>query len=89
MKKTGIAIITGSGGLVGVESVNFFSQFFDKIIHLRYNYNKSINDLQNKIGKFNYGPLIIDIKAKNNLMNDYKKINNTDLLLNSQVFKFI
>jgi CDP-paratose 2-epimerase len=32
MKETGIAIITGSGGLVGVESVNFFSQFFDKII---------------------------------------------------------
>ena len=32
MKEAGIAIITGSGGLVGVESVNFFSQFFDKII---------------------------------------------------------
>ena len=32
MKETKIAIITGSGGLVGVESVKFFSQYFDLII---------------------------------------------------------
>ena len=32
MKETKIAIITGSGGLVGVESVKFFSQHFDLII---------------------------------------------------------
>jgi len=32
MREAGIALITGSGGLVGVESVNFFSQKFDKII---------------------------------------------------------
>ena len=32
MKETKIALITGSGGLVGVESVKFFSQHFDLII---------------------------------------------------------
>ncbi len=32
MKETKIAIITGSGGLVGVESVKFLSQHFDLII---------------------------------------------------------
>jgi len=32
MNKTKVVIITGSGGLVGVESVNFFSQHFDLII---------------------------------------------------------
>jgi CDP-paratose 2-epimerase len=32
MKQKGIAIITGSGGLVGVESVKLFASHFDKII---------------------------------------------------------
>jgi CDP-paratose 2-epimerase len=32
MKETKIALITGSGGLVGVESVKFFSEHFDLII---------------------------------------------------------
>jgi CDP-paratose 2-epimerase len=32
MKEITVAIITGSGGLVGVESVKYFSQHFDKII---------------------------------------------------------
>lgn len=31
MSKT-VAVITGSGGLVGVESVKFFSQYFDLIL---------------------------------------------------------
>jgi hypothetical protein len=38
MKETGIAIITGAGGLVGVESVNFFAQHFDSLQEL----NKAI-----------------------------------------------
>ena len=32
MKKTKIALITGSGGLVGIESVKYFSNYFDLII---------------------------------------------------------
>ena len=32
MEQKGIAIITGSGGLVGVESVKLFSRYFDKVI---------------------------------------------------------
>jgi GT2 family glycosyltransferase len=62
------------------------NQFTDDIKYIIENIHELID--QNEIGKFSYGPLTIDIKAKNNLMNDYKKVNNTDLLLNSQVFKF-
>ena len=32
MKDSGVVIVTGAGGLVGVESVNFFSKYFEKII---------------------------------------------------------
>ena len=32
-----IAIITGSGGLIGAESVKFFSEKFDKIIGIDNN----------------------------------------------------
>ena len=72
--------------IVSFKYSELVNQFTDEIRYIIENIHELID--QNKIGKFNYGPLIIDIKAKNNLMNDYKKVNNTDLLLNSQVFKF-
>ena len=35
-----IAIITGSGGLIGAESVKFFSKKFDKIIGIDNNFRQ-------------------------------------------------
>ena len=43
---------------------------------------------QNDIGTFRYGPLTIDIKAKNNLMNTYRKQKTTQMLLAAQSFNF-
>ncbi|MCU0436776.1 MAG: NAD-dependent epimerase/dehydratase family protein [Raineya sp.] len=37
-----IAIITGSAGLIGSESVNFFSQKFDKVIGIDNNYRQTL-----------------------------------------------
>lgn len=42
----------------------------------------------NEIGMFTYGPVTIDIRKKNNLMDSFKKQSNTDKLLNSQKFTF-
>ena len=37
-----IAIVTGSAGLIGSESVNFFSQKFDKVIGIDNNYRQTL-----------------------------------------------
>lgn len=44
---------------------------------------------QNEIGIFNYGPLTIEILEKNNLMNNYRKENTMQPLLDYQEFNFI
>ena len=60
-----IAIITGSGGLIGAESVKFFSKKFSKIIGIdndlrRYFFGKSasvktnINLLKKEIKNYNH-----------------------------------
>ena len=43
----------------------------------------------NEVGVFSCGPVAIEIKAKNNLMDSYKKQPNIDKLVNTQKFIFI
>jgi len=82
MKETGIAIITGSGGLVGVESVNFFSQFFDKIIGIDNDSRgyffgkggsvaKNISKLVNNVDNYEHYP--IDIRDKERVRRLFEK----------------
>ena len=42
----------------------------------------------NEVGMFTCGPVTIDIKEKNNLMDSFKKQPNTDRLLSTQKFIF-
>jgi GT2 family glycosyltransferase len=44
---------------------------------------------QNEIGSFAFGPLTINIKRKNSMINEYKTNKNIDLLLNEEEFNFI
>lgn len=93
MKETGIAIITGSGGLVGVESVNFFSQFFDKIIGIDNDSRgyffgkggsvaKNINKLVNNVDKYEHYP--IDIRDKERIRRLFEKYGqNIKLIINA------
>jgi len=81
-----IAIITGSGGLIGAESVKFFSKKFDKIIGIDNNsrqyffgklasVNTNINLLKKEIK--NYSHQHIDIrnnKKIERIFKNYKKI---------------
>ena len=80
-----IAIITGSGGLIGAESVKFFSKKFDKIIGIDNNsrqyffgklasVNTNINLLKKEIK--NYSHQHIDIRNNNKIeriFKNYKK----------------
>ena len=77
-----IAIITGSGGLIGAESVKFFSKKFDRIVGIdnnarQYFFGKAasvksnINFLRRKIK--NYKHIQIDIRNNNKIENIFKK----------------
>ena len=77
-----IAIITGSGGLIGAESVKFFSKKFDRIVGIdnnarQYFFGKTasvksnINFLRRKIK--NYKHIQIDIRNNNKIENIFKK----------------
>ena len=88
-----IAIITGSGGLIGAESVKFFSKKFDKIVGIdnnarQYFFGKTasvksnINFLRRKIK--NYKHIQIDIRNNNKIENIFKKYsNNIKFILHS------
>tara|TARA_B100000686_G_C16746461_1_gene949721 strand:- start:438 stop:1484 length:1047 start_codon:yes stop_codon:yes gene_type:complete len=76
-----VAIITGSGGLIGAESVKFFSKKFDKVIGIDNDYRKyffgksasvkpNINFLKNKI--VNYKHYYFDIRDKNKMEKIFK-----------------
>ncbi|MGO4819201.1 NAD-dependent epimerase/dehydratase family protein [Flavobacterium sp. W22_SRS_FP1] len=79
-----IAIITGSGGLVGVESVRFFAQHFDLIIGIDNDsrgyffgpagsVSKNIESISNEIENYVHYPIDIrDKKRLNNLFIKYK-----------------
>ena len=82
MKETGIAIITGSGGLVGVESVKFYAQFFDKIIGIDNDSRgyffgeggsvaKNIEKLMNSVD--NYEHYSIDIRDRERIRRLFEK----------------
>ena len=77
-----IAIITGSGGLIGAESVKFFSKKFDKIIGIDNNLrqyffgklasvNTNINLLKKEIK--NYSHQHIDIRNNKKIERIFKK----------------
>jgi CDP-paratose 2-epimerase len=82
MKETGIAIITGAGGLVGVESVNFFAQHFDKIIGIDNDSRgyffgkggsvaKNIDKLVNRVDNYEHYP--IDIRDRERIRRLFEK----------------
>lgn len=79
-----VAIITGSGGLVGVESVNFFSQHFDLIIGVDndsrgYFFGKGGSVAKNikrlSEGVDNYEHYPIDIRDKERIRRLFEKYN--------------
>ena len=76
-----IAIITGSGGLIGAESVKFLSNKFDKIIGIdnnsrQYFFGKSASVKPNiyflKKRIKNYKHFQLDIRDKNKIENIFK-----------------
>ena len=80
-----IAIITGSGGLIGAESVKFFSEKFDKIIGIdnnsrQYFFGKSASVTSNiiflKKKVKNYKHLQIDIRNRSKIENIFKLYKN-------------
>jgi len=73
--------------IVSFKYSELIDQFTEEIRHLLENIHSVVD--QNEIGMFTYGPLNIHIKEKNNLMNNYKKANNIELILKDQEFKFI
>jgi len=82
MEISKIAIITGSGGLVGVESVKFFSKYFDKIIGIDndsrgYFFGKG-GSVANNINKLvetvdNYVHYSIDIRDRESIRRLFAK----------------
>jgi GT2 family glycosyltransferase len=44
---------------------------------------------QNEIGSFSFGPLLININKKNNIINEYKTNKNIELLLTNEIFEFV
>src|SRR6056297_2673668 len=93
MKENNIAIITGSGGLVGVESVKFFSQQFDLIIGIDNDSRgyffgkggsvaKNINRLVESFENYKHYP--IDIRDRDRIRNVFKKYgDNMKLIVNA------
>lgn len=84
-----IAIITGSGGLIGSESVNFFAQHFDKVIGIdndmrsyffgeEASTNWNVSNIRSKTD--NYEHYSIDIRNHEDLERVFKKYN-TDIKL--------
>lgn len=88
-----VAIITGSGGLVGVESVNFFSKRFDLVIGIdndsrRYFFGKggsvakNIDNLENEID--NYEHYSVDIRDRERVRRLFAKYtNDVKLIVNA------
>ncbi len=84
-----IALITGSGGLIGSESVTFFSQHFDKVIGIdndmrSYFFGKeastdwNVQNIRSKVD--NYEHYSIDIRNHEDLERVFEKYN-TDIKL--------
>jgi CDP-paratose 2-epimerase len=88
-----IAIITGSGGLVGVESVKFFSAHFDLLIGIdndsrgyffgeKGSVSKNIQTISRDIKNYEHYPVDIRDKTRlNNLFEKYKS--NIKLIINA------
>lgn len=92
MSKT-VAVITGSGGLVGVESVKFFSQYFDLILGIDNDsrgyffgaggsVSKNIEMLKREVK--NYEHYFIDIRDRERLQKVFSNDNyNIQLIINA------
>jgi CDP-paratose 2-epimerase len=85
-----IAIITGAGGLVGIESVRFFSKHFDLIIGIdndsrgyffgpNGSVSKNIDSLKNEIKNYEHYP--IDIRDRERIKNIFIKYNSEIALI--------
>ncbi|NVO20249.1 MAG: NAD-dependent epimerase/dehydratase family protein [Bacteroidetes bacterium] len=85
-----IAVITGSGGLLGVESVKFFSKHFDLIIGIDNDSRgyffgaagsvaKNIEMLSKEIKNYEHYP--VDIRDRTRINNLFKKHNNSIRLI--------
>ncbi|MFM2393996.1 MAG: hypothetical protein RLZZ546_1978 [Bacteroidota bacterium] len=80
-----VAIITGSGGLIGSQAVKYFSQFFDKVIgidndHRSYFFGKEASTIPstNKlvIDFHNFESHPVDIRNQEEIFNIFQKYNN-------------
>ena len=88
-----IALITGSGGLVGIESVKFFSQHFDIIIGIDndsrgyfFGPNGSVSNNIEVLKKevYNYEHYYIDIRDRDRIKKIFEKYNSQiDLIINA------
>lgn len=72
--------------IVSFKYSEFLKEFSDDLKSIIENINQVVD--QNEIGKFQYGPLVIDIKRKTNLTPTMIKASNTDMILNHQKFAF-
>lgn len=93
MKKNKIAIITGSGGLVGIESVKFFSKHFDLIVGIDndsrgYFFGKggsvarNIKTLTTEVNNYKHHP--IDIRDNRRLSKIFEEYNDDiELIINT------
>jgi GT2 family glycosyltransferase len=72
--------------IISFKYSEFLKGFNDELKSVIENINEVVD--QNEIGKFQYGPLIIDIKRKTNLTPTMLKVKNTDTVLNHQKFAF-
>lgn len=90
MELSKIAIITGSGGLVGLESVKFFSKYFDKIIGIDNDSRgyffgkggsvaKNIDNLIETVDNYEHFP--VDIRDKERVRRIFEKHGNSIKLI--------
>jgi hypothetical protein len=73
--------------LIKIKYSELVDQWSDDIKNIIENIHKIIEI--NDIGDFEFGPLKISIREKNNLMNNYKRINNLQTILEEQKFTFV
>jgi GT2 family glycosyltransferase len=72
--------------IVSFKYSEFLKEFNDDLKAIIENINQVVD--QNEIGKFQYRPLIIDIRKKEDLTYNMSKVENTSYILNHQKFAF-
>lgn len=73
--------------IVRMKYSDLVDQWSDDVRRVIENINEVVS--ANDLGDFEFGPFKISIIQKNNLMHNYERINNLDLIVNEQKFNFI